>query len=310
MKTETLSPTTREAKSTPAQIPVDRDWTEAELENYKLHRRFDRIGRLVGDAAMKKLMDSHVMIIGLGGVGSWAAEMLARSGVGTLTLVDFDEVCITNFNRQSHALQGAVGQQKATAVAERLAKINPSAKIIPVLRFFNNDSRDEIFSCVEAGKKPDFVIDAIDSITPKCMLLAYCHQNRIPVITSTGSSGKLDPTQIEVLDLAKTEFDPLARAVRRILREQYGFPAKGKFGIPSVFSAEPPIMPVELKYDNGKGFKCVCPQGDNTFFQCDNRNVIMGSAGFVTSSFGMAAASYAVRCLIGAETHPFAEPTA
>ncbi len=280
-------------KATP-QIPVDRDWSEAELENYKLHRRFDRIGRLVGDAAMKKLLDSHVMVIGLGGVGSWAAEMLVRSGVGRLTIVDFDEVCVTNFNRQLHALQGAVGQQKATAVAERLAKINPQAKITPVLRFFNHDSRDEIFG----AEKPDFVIDAIDSITPKCMLLAHCLNAGIPVVTSTGSSGKLDPTRIEVVDLAKTEFDPLARSVRRILREQYGFPAKGAFGIPAVWSPEPPIMPVELKYDNGKGFKCVCPQGDNQFFQCDNRNIIMGSAGFVTSAFGMAAASHVVRKLI------------
>ncbi len=277
-------------------IAVDPNWTDAELENYKLHRRFDRIGRLVGDAAMKRLMDSHVMVIGLGGVGSWAAEMLARSGVGRLTLVDFDEICVTNFNRQLHALQGAVGQQKATAVAERLSKINPQAKITPMLRFFNHDSRDEIFGG-ELGR-PDFVVDAIDSITPKCMLLAHCQANGIPVVTSTGSSGKLDPTQIKVVDLAKTEFDPLARSVRRILREQYGFPAKGAFNIPAVWSPEPPIMPVELKYDGGKGFKCVCPQGDNQFFQCDNRNIIMGSAGFVTSSFGMAAASYVVRKLI------------
>jgi tRNA A37 threonylcarbamoyladenosine dehydratase len=290
--------TAKTMETDPTRKPVDRDWTDAELENYKLHRRFDRIGRLVGDTAMKRLMDSHVMVIGLGGVGSWAAEMLARSGVGTLTLVDFDEVCVTNFNRQLHAVQGAVGTQKALAVAERLQKINPSAQIIPVLRFFNHESRDEIFACPTAGKAPDFVIDAIDSITPKCMLLAHCHANGIPVVTSTGSSGKLDPTLIEIKDLAKTEFDPLARSVRRILREQYGFPAKGEFGIPAVWSPEPPIMPVELKYDNGKGFKCVCPQGDNQFFQCDNRNIIMGSAGFVTSSFGMTAASYVVRTLI------------
>lgn len=290
---------TRESVTPEERKPVDADWSEAELENYKLHRRFDRIGRLIGDVSMKKLMDAHVIIIGLGGVGSWAAEMLARSGIGRITLVDFDEVCVTNFNRQLHAVQGAVGTQKATAVAERLAKINPSATFTPVLRFFNDDSRDAIFARATNGK-PDFVIDAIDSITPKCMLLAHCAANGIPVITSTGSSGKLDPTQIEIVDLAKTEFDPLARAVRRILRERYGFPAKGKFNIPAVWSPEPPIMPVELKYDNGKGFKCVCPQGDNSFFQCDNRNIIMGSAGFVTSSFGMAAASYVVRTLIGA----------
>jgi tRNA threonylcarbamoyladenosine dehydratase len=301
IKMESTSSLKSQSTPRPQEVrkPVDPNWSDAELADYKLHRRFDRIGRLVGDPAMKRLRDAHVMIIGLGGVGSWAAEMLARSGVGTLTLVDFDEVCVTNFNRQLHAVQGSVGTQKAIAVAERLAKINPSAQFIPVLRFFNNDSRDEIFACPQAGKAPDFVIDAIDSVTPKCMLLAHCHANEIPVVSSTGSSGKLDPTLIEIRDLSKTEFDPLARSVRRILREQYGFPAKGKFNIPAVWSPEPPIMPVELKYDNGKGFKCVCPQGDNTFFQCDNRNIIMGSAGFVTSSFGMAAASYVVRTLIG-----------
>src|SRR5690606_34034498 len=164
---------------------------------------------------------------------------------------------------------------------------------VAVVFFFKQKTAYELFST-----RPDFVVDAIDSITPKCMLLAHCRQAGIPVVTSTGSSGKLDPTRIEIVDLAKTEMDPLARAVRRILREQYGFPAKGAFGIPSVFSAEPAMTPEELKYDNGKGFKCVCPQGDNAYFQCDNRNLIMGSAGFVTASFGMTAASYVVRTLI------------
>ena len=273
------------------------DWSEQELESYKLHRRFDRMGRLVGDKAMKKLMQSHVMIIGLGGVGSWAAEMLVRSGVGELTLVDFDEVCITNFNRQLHALQGAVGSQKVNVMSDRLKKINPSAKINPVLKFFNQDSRDEIFT---PGIKVDFVIDAIDSVTPKCMLLSHCHKNKIPVICATGSAGKLDPTQIRVSDLADTEMDPLAKAVRRILRQQYGFPDKGDFGIQAVYSPEPATQPEELKYDNGQGFKCVCPQGQNPYFNCDNRNVIMGSAGFVTSAFGMACASHVVRQLIKA----------
>jgi len=290
---ETSTTTTTESAEATAS---EKAWAEAsaeELENYKLHRRFDRIGRLIGDPSMKKLMSSHVMVIGLGGVGSWAAEMLARSGVGKLTIVDFDEVCITNFNRQLHAIQGAVGSQKAEVVAERLRKINPSAEIVPVMKFFNDDSRDEIFAT-----RPDFVIDAIDSITPKCMLLAYCRDQRIPIVTSTGSAGRLDPTRIQVADLGRTEIDPLAKAVRRILRSQYGFPEKGEFGIMSVYSNEPPREPEELKYDNGKGFKCVCPQGDNTFFNCDNRNLIMGSSGFVTGAFGMACAAHAVQELI------------
>ncbi|MBU6376692.1 MAG: ThiF family adenylyltransferase, partial [Bdellovibrionales bacterium] len=107
------------------------------LENYRLHRRFDRMGRLIGDRAMKKLMESHVMVIGLGGVGSWSAESLARSGIGTLTLVDFDEVCITNSNRQLHALTGLVGAKKAEVLAERCKKINPQSQVRAMVQFYN-----------------------------------------------------------------------------------------------------------------------------------------------------------------------------
>ena len=266
--------------------------TDSELENYKLHRRFDRMGRLVGDAKMKRLMKSHVMIIGLGGVGSWAAEMIVRSGIGKLTLVDFDEICITNFNRQLHAVQGMVGQQKVEVLAERFKKINPQAEIVPMIKFYNADSCEEIFAT-----RPDYVIDAIDSVTSKCHLLAYCSKNNIPIVTSTGSGGRLDPTRVKISDLAETEIDPLARSVRKILRQQYGFKERGSFGITAVYSPEPDTKPEDLTYDNGKGFRCVCPQGDNDFFNCDNRNLIMGNAGFVTGAFGMACASAAVRFL-------------
>lgn len=279
------------------------EWSKDADENYRLHRRFDRMGRLVGDSAMKKLMQSHVMVLGLGGVGSWAAEMLVRSGVRKITLIDFDEVCITNFNRQSHALQGNVGRQKAEVLAERLSKINPACEVKPVLRFFNADSCEELFQGGVNGDPfnfgVDYVIDAIDSVTSKVLLLAFCSMNGIPVISCTGSAGRLDPTRVEIRDLTESEGDPLARNVRRILRQNYGFRSRGKFGIPTVFSSEQPTQPEELKYDNGQGFKCVCPQGDNEFFNCDNRNLIMGSAGFVTSAFGMAASAYVVRTLIG-----------
>lgn len=280
-------------QDTQIQDPIQ-EMTEAELENYRLHRRFDRMGRLVGDPAMKRLMESHVMVVGLGGVGSWAAEMLVRSGVGEVTIVDFDEVCITNINRQLHAMNGMVGKNKAEVLAERFQKINPGAKINTLVKFYNQDSHAEIFA-----RRPDYVIDAIDSVTPKCQLIAFCHKEKIPVVVSTGSGGRIDPTQVEVVDLGKTEIDPLARALRRILRQQYGFPESGAYGIQAIASRETPTMPEELKYDNGKGFRCVCPQGDNQFFQCDNRNLIMGNAGFVTGAFGMAAASAAVRGIIG-----------
>lgn len=264
-------------------------------EQYRLHRRFDRMGRLIGDEKMKRLMNSHVMVIGLGGVGSWAAESLARSGVGKLTLVDFDEICVTNFNRQVHCLQGLVGKKKAEVMTERLQKINPQAEVVCHTQFYNADSSAEVFS-----ERPDFVVDAIDHVTSKCFLLAHCLREKIPVVCSTGSGGRLDPTRIRVKDLAETEQDPLARAIRRILRQQYGFPETGPFGIPAVYSDEPAQKPEELTYDGGQGFRCVCPQGDNEFFNCDNRNLIMGTAGFVTGAFGLACASVVVRELIAA----------
>lgn len=269
--------------------------TEQELENYKLHRRFDRMGRLVGDRGMKKLLESHVMIIGLGGVGSWAAESIVRSGVGRVTLVDFDEICVTNTNRQLHALAGMVGKDKSTVMAERMTQINPRVKATAIPKFYNADHCAEIFS-----ERPDFVIDAIDHVTSKCHLLNFCRNEKLPVITSTGSGGRLDPTKVKVADLALTTVDPLARALRGILRELYQFPNKEgePFGIQAVYSTEAATEPEELHYDGGKGFRCVCPQGDNPYFTCDKRNVIMGNASFVTGTFGLVCASIAVQELL------------
>lgn len=269
-------------------------FTKSELENYKLHRRWDRMGRLVGDLKMKRLMESHVMIVGLGGVGSWAAESIARSGVGTVTLVDFDEICITNFNRQLQALNGLVGSQKAEVMAARVQQINPGAKVRCITKFYNADHCAEIFEL-----RPDYVIDAIDNLTAKCHLLAYCRQRQIPIITSTGSGGRLDPTKVKVTDLSFTNVDPLARELRKILRQTWSFPPEGEaFGIQAVYSDEPHTKPEELHYDGGKGFRCVCPQNDNTFFNCDSRNLILGNASFVTGTFGLVCASVVVRHLI------------
>lgn len=258
--------------------------------NYILHRRFDRMGRLVGDETMKKLFNTHVMVIGLGGVGSWAAESLARSGVGQLTVVDFDEICITNANRQLHALQGLVGQKKANVMAERLRKINPQAKVEALPIFYNKETSFEILS-----RKPDYIVDAIDNLTAKTFLLNECRRQNLKVITSGGASAKMDPTRIKIADLAKTEVDPMAHNVRKILRQEYNFPREKYFGIPCVYSDEVPMEPVELKYDNGQGFKCVCPQGQNDVHSCMHRNVIYGTASFVTGSFGLAMASWVVK---------------
>lgn len=267
-----------------------------ENSDYVLHRRFDRMGRLVGDDAMAKLFDSHVMIVGLGGVGSWAAEAIARAGVGKITLVDFDEICVTNANRQLHALKNNIGRSKAEVMGERLQQINPQADVRIQHEFFSAHTVEKLFA-----ERPDFVIDAIDSITSKCFLLDYCRRQSIPVVSSTGSGGRLDPSQIRVADLAFSRVDPLAHEVRRILREKYNFPngKKDAFGVLAVFSVEPHRKPKELHYDKGQGFRCVCPQGQNPFFNCDNRNLIWGNAGFVTGSYGLMAASVVVRSILG-----------
>ena len=261
---------------------------------FRLDRRFDRIGRLVGDRGMQVLAQSHVMVLGLGGVGSWTAEALVRSGIGTITLVDFDEICITNFNRQLQALEGSVGQPKADVVAERMRQINPEVAIHVQALFYNSEHAARIFE-----RRPDFVVDAIDSVTPKCQLLAACRAEGLRVVCSTGSGGRLDPGQVEVADLALTDVDPLARTLRKLLRRDYGFPAEGLFGIQAVFSKEPPTWPHEMAYDNGKGFRCVCSKGGNPYFNCDQRNLIMGNAAFVTGTFGFQCAAVAVRGLIG-----------
>lgn len=178
-------------------------------------------------------------------------------------------------------------------MCERLAKVNPQAKIQVHTKFYNFETAEELFS-----ERPDYVIDAIDHITSKCHLLNLCRERKIPIVTSAGSGGRMDPTRIQVRDLSKTEHDPLARAVRKILRDQYAFPHTGEWGIPTVISDEPPIWPAELKYDNGQGFRCVCPQGENPYFNCDSRNLIMGNASFVTGSFGNVCASVVVRGLL------------
>jgi tRNA A37 threonylcarbamoyladenosine dehydratase len=304
MRKEFLSEQVKEVMTEVSQAP--QAMSHDEMETYRLHRRFDRMGRLIGDEKMKKLMDSHVMIIGLGGVGSWAAESIVRSGVGKVTLVDFDEICVTNFNRQIHALQGSVGQQKSDVVAERMRKINPQSEVISIAKFYNADHASEIFGYTKTeaalhfapGKRPDYVIDAIDNITAKCHLLNFCREQKIPIVTSTGSAAKMDPTQVKVADLSDTQRDPLARSIRRILREKYAFPVAGSYGIAAVYSDEPTTEPHDLHYDGGKGFRCVCPQGQNEFFNCDSRNIILGNASFVTGTFGLVCASIVVRELI------------
>lgn len=272
---------------------VDPVTLEIKETNYVMHRRFDRMGRLVGDTQMEKLFNSHVMVIGLGGVGSWAAESLMRSGVGKLSVVDFDEICITNANRQIHALQGLVGKKKASVMSERLRKINPQGEVVEFPIFYSKDTSEEIFAV-----KPDYVVDCIDNLTAKSHLINTCKELNIPIITSTGASARLDPLSVKVADLADSHTDPMAHQLRKILRQKYNFTNKGKFGITCVFSDEVPMIPEELNYDKGEGFKCVCPKGQNDLHSCDKRRTIYGTASFITGTFGLVMASWVVRQIV------------
>ncbi len=267
-------------------------------EDYKLHRRFDRLGRLVGDAGMERLFAARVMVVGVGGVGSHAAVALARSGVGVLRLVDFDVVCATNVNRQVQAREGAAGKPKVTELARYLTSIHPQVRPDPIRRFYDADCADELLG-PPGAPAVDWVVDAIDNVTTNCHLLATCRARGIPVVCATGASGRIDPTAIRRADLAQTKLDPLAAMVRKVLRRHHGFPKDGPWGIPAVYSIEPVREPEVLCYDGGRGFRCVCP-GPKDHHSCDKRRVIYGTAGFVTGAFGLAAASVVVRGLAGA----------
>jgi tRNA threonylcarbamoyladenosine dehydratase len=278
-----MEPSPPEASLQPSLLPPEKPW--------RLHRRFDRTGRLLGDAAMKRLEKAHVVVFGLGGVGSFAVEGLVRSGVGRLTVVDFDQVCVTNSNRQLHATVSTVGKAKAELMAQRCKTINPDVEVTPIVGFY----REELANQLLAGPY-DFVIDAIDNVKAKLNLLHNCLERGFPVVSSMGAAGRLDPTAIRVEDLCETHMDPFAKDIRKLLKRKYGHDTSRPTGITAVFSIEPRRDPLAVHYDEASGgFLCVCPQGENEFHSCEHRNQIDGSVAFVTSVFGMQMAGVVVR---------------
>ncbi len=263
-------------------------------ERFRLSRRFDRTGRLLGDEAMTNLAASRVAVFGLGGVGSYAVEGLVRSGVGHLTLVDFDAVCVTNVNRQLHATARTVGKSKAELMAARCREINPEAEVVAVKEFY----REELAEALLPPGAYDLVVDAVDNVKAKLHLLHRCVTLGVRVVSCMGAAGRLDPTAVRVGDLSETVMDPFAKDVRKHLRRKYGVGVDGPTGITAVWSVEPPATPLPLRYDQQScGFLCVCPHQENDFHTCDHRTQINGSAAFVTSVFGMNAAAVAVRSL-------------
>ncbi|MEW9796788.1 tRNA cyclic N6-threonylcarbamoyladenosine(37) synthase TcdA [Alteromonas sp. CYL-A6] len=251
--------------------------------------RFGGIARLYGSDAPQLLHQSHVAVIGIGGVGTWSAEALARSGIGTITLVDLDDICVTNTNRQIHALEGTVGQPKVEVMAQRIRAINPACTVHAVEDFVTQDNIAEYIS-----RDMDGVIDATDSIRAKAAIIAFCKRNKIPVVTVGGAGGQIDPTQITRDDLAKTIQDPLAAKLRSELRRNYGFSKnpKRRFGVECIYSTE------QLRY----------PQPDGSV--CHNKSAMEGgtrldcAGGFgavvtVTATFGMFAAASIINRLTG-----------
>ena len=263
-------------------------------------RRFGGIARLYGERALARFRAAHVCVVGVGGVGSWAVEALARSAIGHLTLIDLDNVAESNINRQIQALSNTVGQAKITALAERIALINPYCTVTQIEDFVEPDNLEQMIG----AHGYDYVLDATDSVKAKAALLAYGRQHGIPMITIGSAGGKTDPTQIAVRDLAKTEQEPLLKKVRKIMRAQYGFPKgeKNKFNVDAVFSME------RLKYpETGE----VCEvDGDNRSGGVTGLNCAgFGSAIVVTSTFGMVAASHILRKLADS-VQPAQEETA
>lgn len=199
-------------------------------------RRFGGIARLYGADGLVRLAQAHACVVGVGGVGSWVAEALARSGVGRITLIDLDNVAESNVNRQIHALGEAFGKAKVTAMAERIRAINPRCEVHEIEDFVSTDNLDAML-----GRGYDVVIDAIDSARVKAAMIAWCRRHGVRMVASGGAGGRTDPGCIRLADLARTQQDPLLARVRTLLRRDYGFPRdpQRKFGIDCVFSTEP-----------------------------------------------------------------------
>lgn len=247
--------------------------------------RFGGIGRLYGAAGLERLQAAHVCVVGIGGVGSWAAEALARSGVGEITLIDMDDICVTNTNRQIHALQGNVGKLKVEAVAARIRLINPQCQVHALMEFVTPANQQQL---IHTGL--DYVIDCIDSVKSKAALIAHCKRNKIRIVTTGAAGGQTDPTQIQVGDLNKTFNDPLARKVRSLLRREYNFsrnPSRN-YSIPCVFSSE------QLVYPQPDGSVCQAKpsEGESTRLDCASG---FGAATMVTGTFGFVAAARVVK---------------
>ncbi|WP_417222233.1 tRNA cyclic N6-threonylcarbamoyladenosine(37) synthase TcdA [Amphritea sp.] len=243
-------------------------------------QRFGGTQRLYGVAGVELFQKASICVIGIGGVGSWAAEALARSAIGHITLIDLDDICITNTNRQIHTLNTTIGEPKTEAMAERIRLINPDCQVEVVDDFITLDNISTLI-----GKQFDYVIDCIDSVKEKAALIAHCKRSKIPVITVGGAGGQTDPTQINIADLSKTHHDPLAAKTRSLLRRYYNFSKSGRrFAVDCVYSTE------QLVYPQPDGSVCQMKTvaDGNTRLDCSGG---FGASTCVTATFGFVAVS-------------------
>lgn len=249
--------------------------------------RFSGVARLVGVVGLTRLREAHACVVGVGGVGSWVVEGLARSGVGAITLVDLDDVCVTNVNRQLPALDGAIGRPKVAVLADRVRLINPHCRISAVTEFFTLASADAIL----AGGF-SVVIDAIDTLEHKALLIAECVRRGLSCVTVGGAGGKRDATGLKTGDLGESSQDDLLRLLRKKLRRDHGFaPGEGnRYGVRCVWSGEQPVYP----WANGT---CAAePEpGGNLRLDCASG---FGTAVYVTGAFGLVAAQEAVNVIV------------
>jgi tRNA A37 threonylcarbamoyladenosine dehydratase len=246
--------------------------------------RFKGTHQLLGDQHFNRIRSSSVCIVGLGGVGSWSVEALVRSGVGAITLVDLDEVCVTNINRQIHALTDTVGKSKAELLAERIRAINPECKLSVIRKFFSQSTAEEVLS-----PGFDVVLDTIDRNENKTLLLAECVKRSMRVVTVGSGGDRTDASTAVVTDLARTIHDPLLQIVRKQLRQQYGFPKgeRAKFGIPCVYA---PLQ--RNQRDAEMAMDCTADKPGRK--SCNDG---LGSAVFVTGALGFMAAGEVIRLL-------------
>ncbi|SCB96163.1 tRNA cyclic N6-threonylcarbamoyladenosine(37) synthase TcdA [Gilliamella intestini] len=254
-------------------------------------QRFSGIARLYGESALQCFSQAHICVIGIGGVGSWVAESLVRSGIGQITLIDMDDVCVTNTNRQIHALKSNIGKPKTSVMAERILQINPECIVNEIDDFINSDNVGEYLGTKQSPRY-HYIIEAIDSVHDKAAVLAYCKRQKLKVITIGGAGGQKDPTQIKIADLAKTIQDPLVAKLREKLKYNYKLnkDSKGKYGIACVFSTE------QLTYPSKNGKVCL------TKSEADGPKKMDCESGFgaittVTATFGFVAVSYVLNKL-------------